>query len=57
MDGEVRAQGAIEYLLIISAAIIIVAVVIIALGGILREAKSQTDVNDYNNSMTDLSQN
>ncbi|HNV01009.1 MAG TPA: class III signal peptide-containing protein [archaeon] len=50
---EERAQGAIEYLLIIGAAILVVAVVIVALTGVL---SSQDDVStgDYNNEMNDL---
>lgn len=37
---EEKAQGAIEYLLIIGAAILVVAVVIIALTGVLSSSKS-----------------
>jgi len=51
---EEKAQGAIEYLLIIGATILVVAVVIIALSGILKETTNQTDGNDYNDSMSDL---
>ena len=36
---EERAQGAIEYLLIIGAAILVVAVVIVALTGVLQSGK------------------
>lgn len=47
---EQKAQGAIEYLLIIGAAILVVAIVIIALSGVLTSAKndqnSMGDVND-----------
>jgi uncharacterized protein (UPF0333 family) len=41
-----RAQGAIEYLLIIGVAIIIVAVAIIALSGVLTEGTNSVDKND-----------
>lgn len=40
---EERAQGAIEYLLIIGAAILVVAVVVIALTGVLGGAKDTSD--------------
>jgi uncharacterized protein (UPF0333 family) len=51
---EEKAQGSIEYLLIIGATILVVAVVIIALSGILKETLTQTDGNDYNDSLSDL---
>ena len=51
---ETKAQGAIEYLLVIGAVILVVAVVIIALSGVLSNTKQQTDSNDYNDSLTVL---
>ena len=46
---EQKAQGAIEYLLIIGAAILIVAIVIIAVSGVLTGAKSdQNGMKDIN---------
>lgn len=51
---EERAQGALEYLLIIGAVILVVAVVIIALSGVLVETKTATDSNDYNDSLNQL---
>jgi|GEM_PF-1725428 len=53
---EQRAQGAIEYLLIIGAAIVVVAVVIAALTGTMTEGRSQGDQanTDYNKQVTDL---
>ena len=45
---EERAQGAIEYLLIIGAAILVVAVVVIALTGVLGGAKTQANGADVN---------
>jgi hypothetical protein len=49
-----KAQGAIEYLLIIGAAILVVAVVIIALSRVLVETHKGIDSNDYNNSLNQL---
>ena len=46
---EQKAQGAIEYLLIIGAAILVVAIVIIAISGVLTTTKGQNDMNDVNN--------
>jgi len=43
-----RAQGAIEYLLIIGAAILVVAVVIIAVSGLLTEGTDSVDENEIN---------
>jgi hypothetical protein len=54
MNNDVKAQGSIEYLLVIGAVIIVVAVVIIALSGVLTQTKAQADGNDYNNEMTNL---
>lgn len=51
---EQKAQGAIEYLLIIGAAILVVAVVVIALTGILGSGTAQTDANDVNESLDPL---
>lgn len=53
---EERAQGAIEYLLIIGAAILVVAVVIVALTGVLGSGRGSTEgsTGDYNNEMGDL---
>lgn len=45
---EQKAQGAIEYLLIIGAAILVVAIVIIAVSGVLTGAKTD------NNNLQDL---
>ena len=54
---EQKAQGAIEYLLIIGAAILVVAIVIIALSGVLTGAKADqngmNDVNDAKNALKD----
>ncbi|MFA6319353.1 MAG: hypothetical protein WCX66_00295 [archaeon] len=49
-----RAQGAIEYLLIIGVVIIIVAIAIIALSGVLNSAKEETSQKEYYNSYADL---
>lgn len=49
-----RAQGAIEYLLIIGVAIIIVAVAIIALSGVLSSATEETSQKEYYDSYADL---
>jgi uncharacterized protein (UPF0333 family) len=50
---EEKAQAAIEYLLIIGAAILVVAIVIIALSGVLTGAKTDQngmdDINDAKN--------
>nr|HPM86271.1 hypothetical protein [archaeon] len=52
---EQRAQGAIEYLLIIGAAILVVAIVIIALSGVLTGAtEEQGDMNDLNDAKNTL---
>jgi len=51
---EERAQGAIEYLLVIGAAVLVVAVVIIALSEVLVETQKDMDNNDYNNSLNKL---
>ncbi|MGI6589102.1 MAG: class III signal peptide-containing protein [Candidatus Iainarchaeum sp.] len=52
---EEKAQGAIEYLLIIGAAILVVAIVIIALSGVLTGAtEEQSDMNDLNKARQDL---
>ena len=52
---EQKAQGAIEYLLIIGAAILVVAIVIIALSGVLTGAKTDQngfeDLNDAKNQL------
>jgi hypothetical protein len=50
---EERAQGAIEYLLIIGAAILVVAVVVVALTGVLQGGKPTTG-GDYNREISDL---
>ena len=49
-----RAQGALEYLLIIGVAILIVAVVIVALSGIITQSNDQNATSDYNNQMSGL---
>lgn len=51
---NIKAQGALEYLLMIGAAILVVAVVIIALSGVLVETKDQNTSQDYNNQLQDL---
>jgi cell division septation protein DedD len=52
---EQKAQGAIEYLLIIGAAILVVAIVIIALSGVLTGAtEEQGDMNDLNDAKEQL---
>ena len=52
-----KAQGAIEYLLIIGAAILVVAIVIIAVSGVLTGAKNDQngldDVNTAKNTLKD----
>lgn len=49
-----KAQGAIEYLLIIGAALIVVAVVIIALSGIIGSGTNVTDTNAVNSTYDPL---
>ena len=49
-----KAQGALEYLLLIGAAILIVAVVIVALSGIVVDTKDQNSVSDYNSQFEKL---
>lgn len=49
-----RGQGAIEYLLIIGAAILVVAVVIIAISGLLLTATEDTSQGEYQDSYADL---
>lgn len=52
---EQKAQGAIEYLLIIGAAILVVAIVIIAVSGVLTGAKTdQNGMNDINTAKNTL---
>jgi len=53
---EEKAQGAIEYLLIIGAAVVVVAIVIAALTGTMTAGKQQgTQANtDYNKQVSDL---
>lgn len=52
---EQKAQGAIEYLLIIGAAILVVAIVIIALSSVLTGAtEEQGDMNDLNDAKEKL---
>lgn len=53
---EEKAQGAIEYLLIIGAAILVVAVVVVALTGVLTSGRgsSTETTGDYNSSLDDL---
>lgn len=52
---EQKAQGAIEYLLIIGAAILVVAIVIIAVSGVLTGAKAdQNGMNDINTAKNQL---
>lgn len=52
-----KAQGAIEYLLIIGAAILVVAIVIIAVSGVLTGAKQdQNGMNDINSAKEKLKQ-
>lgn len=56
---EEKAQGAIEYLLIIAAAILVVAIVILAVTGALSGGQDQgdaaiTDQNDAYNALDDL---
>ncbi|MDD2531835.1 MAG: class III signal peptide-containing protein, partial [Candidatus ainarchaeum sp.] len=49
-----KAQGALEYLLLIGAAILIVAVVIVALSGIVVDTKDQNSISDYNSQFEKL---
>jgi uncharacterized protein (UPF0333 family) len=53
---EQKAQGAIEYLLIIGAAILVVAIVIIAVTSVLSQGKAQTTggAGDANSAFNDL---
>ncbi len=52
---EQKAQGAIEYLLIIGAAILVVAIVIIALSGVLTGARQdQNGMDDLNKAKDQL---
>lgn len=51
---EERAQGAIEYLLIIGAAILVVAVVIVALTEVLQDQRGLDTQKDYNEELNDL---
>lgn len=51
---DFRAQGALEYLLMIGAAILVVAIVIIAISGLIVETKDQNVSSDYENQMDDL---
>jgi len=53
---EEKAQGAIEYLLIIGAAILVVAVVVVALTGVLTSGKnaSTKTTSDYNDELKDM---
>ena len=53
---EQKAQGAIEYLLIIGAAILVVAVVIIAITTVLQAGRTGTNgtTADYNSSLNGL---
>jgi len=53
---EQKAQGAIEYLLIIGAAILVVAIVIIAVTSVLQQGQTQTTggATDQNNAFNDL---
>jgi hypothetical protein len=53
---EERAQGAIEYLLIIAASVVIVAIVIVAMTGTITAGKNQGDQanSDYNSQLNDL---
>ena len=55
---EQKAQGAIEYLLIIGAAVLVVAIVITVVISMLQQGKVQGGQanNDYNSQMTDLNQ-
>ena len=60
MNPKQKAQGAIEYLLIIGAAILVVAIVIIAISGIVGEGTTQANdfnVNDPLHAMLNLSAN
>lgn len=49
-----KGQGALEYLLMIGAAILVVAIVIIAISGLIVETKDQNVSSDYENQMGDL---
>jgi hypothetical protein len=53
---EQKAQGAIEYLLIIGAAILVVAIVIVAMTGIIGAGQQQgtSATGDYNSQLGDL---
>lgn len=51
---EQKAQGAIEYLLIIGAAILVVAIVIIAITSVVGTGKGNVTSGDYNKGITDL---
>ncbi|MFA5931226.1 MAG: class III signal peptide [archaeon] len=51
---EQKAQGAIEYLLIIGAAILVVAIVIIAITSVVGSGKGQVDANTAADELDDL---
>jgi uncharacterized protein (UPF0333 family) len=51
---DMRGQGAIEYLLIIGAAILVIAVVIIALTSVTTAAGDSTDTNTVNDALDPL---
>ncbi|MFA6268797.1 MAG: class III signal peptide-containing protein [archaeon] len=53
---EQKAQGAIEYLLIIGAAILVVAIVIIAITGVTTSGKSTVTDSNIAGKYTDLNQ-
>lgn len=51
---DFKAQGALEYLLMIGASILVVAVVIIGISGIITQTNDQNSGNEYNNQLDGL---
>lgn len=49
-----KAQGALEYLLIIGVAILIVVIVIVALSGVVGDTKDKNSVSDYDSQFDKL---
>jgi uncharacterized protein (UPF0333 family) len=48
---EQKAQGSLEYLLMIGAAILVIAVVLLALSGIITDNDAKKGTTDYNSQM------
>ena len=54
MQKNRKAQGALEYLLMIGAAILVVAIVIIGISGIITSTNDQNTSSEYNNQLQGL---